>query len=148
MAPIGTLGRAQARVAPGERMTFYVHTHVREDALLLYAFATSEDKAAFRTLISVSNVGPKIALALLSALPADDLARAVTGKESRAAGRGTRRWQEDGRAHHSRAQRQDVPAGRSNRRTPGRRRRWSIGSLECRAAHERPDASRLSGQRS
>jgi holliday junction DNA helicase RuvA len=81
VAPLGALGRAKAHVAPGEKLTLYVHTHVREDALLLYGFATADDKAAFRTLISVSNVGPKMALALLSAMPADDLARAVVGKD-------------------------------------------------------------------
>ena len=80
VAPLGTLGRARAN-AVADRLTLHVHTHVREDALLLYAFATSEDKAAFRVLISVSNVGPKIALALLSAMPADDLARAVANKD-------------------------------------------------------------------
>jgi Holliday junction DNA helicase RuvA len=81
VAPLGTLGRAKAHAGSGDRLTFYVHTHVREDALLLYAFATVDDKATFRKLISVSNVGPKIALALLAAMPADDLARAVGGKD-------------------------------------------------------------------
>jgi Holliday junction DNA helicase RuvA len=80
VAPLGTLGRARAH-AGGERITLHVHTHVREDALLLYAFASSEDKAAFRILISVSNVGPKIALALLSAMPADDLASVLAKKD-------------------------------------------------------------------
>jgi len=80
VAPLGTLGRARAQ-ASGDRLTLHVHTHVREDALLLYAFATTEDKAAFRVLISVSNVGPKIALALLSAMPADDLAAVLAKKD-------------------------------------------------------------------
>lgn len=81
LAPSGTLGRARAIRGAGEELTFYVHTHVREDALSLFAFATPDDKAAFRTLISVSNVGPKMALALLSAIPADELARAVASKD-------------------------------------------------------------------
>lgn len=81
LAPIGALGRAKAEAAPSEKLTFYVHTHVREDALSLFGFATPDDKAAFRTLISVSNVGPKMALSLLSAMPADDLARAVVSKD-------------------------------------------------------------------
>jgi Holliday junction DNA helicase RuvA len=79
-APLGTLGRAQA---DGERITLHVHTHVREDALALYGFATLEDKAAFRTLIGLPNVGPKIAIAILSAMPADELARAIA-REDRA----------------------------------------------------------------
>ncbi len=80
-APLGTLGRARADRSPGDKLTLYVHTHVREDALSLFGFATPEDKAAFRTLIGISNVGPKMALALLSAMPAHELARAVTGKD-------------------------------------------------------------------
>src|SRR4051812_27326815 len=77
-APLGSVGRARAVSSlPTDRVTFFVHTHVREDALLLYGFATAEDKAAFRTLISVSNVGPKSALAVLSAMTSDELARAV-----------------------------------------------------------------------
>jgi Holliday junction DNA helicase RuvA len=80
LAPLGALGRAKANATSSE-LTFYVHTHVREDALSLFGFATPEDKTAFRTLISVSNVGPKMALALLSAMTAEDLSRAVGGKE-------------------------------------------------------------------
>jgi holliday junction DNA helicase RuvA len=81
LAPLGALGRAKAHASAGGELTFYVHTHVREDALSLFGFATPEDKAAFRTLISVSNVGPKMALSLLSALTAEDLARVVAGKD-------------------------------------------------------------------
>jgi holliday junction DNA helicase RuvA len=81
VAPSGTLGRARAARSSTEEITLYVHTHVREDALLLFAFATPDDKAAFRTLISVSNVGPKMALALLSAMPAEELARTVANKD-------------------------------------------------------------------
>jgi Holliday junction DNA helicase RuvA len=80
IGPLGTVGRARA-LSAGETVTFHVHTHVREDALSLFAFATLEDKAAFRTLISVSNVGPKMALALLSAMPADQLANVVAAKD-------------------------------------------------------------------
>jgi Holliday junction DNA helicase RuvA len=81
LAPLGALGRAKGHAASGGELTFYVHTHVREDALSLFGFATPEDKAAFRTLISISNVGPKMALALLSALTSEELARAVGNKD-------------------------------------------------------------------
>lgn len=77
--PLGTLGRARAE-ADG-RVTLFVHTHMREDALMLYGFATDAERTAFRTLIGVSNVGPKIAMAVLSALPADELARAINAKD-------------------------------------------------------------------
>jgi len=81
LAPLGTLGRAKGHATASGELTFYVHTHVREDALSLFGFATPEDKAAFRILISISNVGPKMALSLLSAMTAQDLARIVGGKE-------------------------------------------------------------------
>jgi holliday junction DNA helicase RuvA len=77
--PLGTLGR----IKPDEegRATFFVHTHAREDALVLFGFAHEADRVAFRTLISVSNVGPKTALAVLSALPANELALTIATKD-------------------------------------------------------------------
>lgn len=80
--PLGAIGHARA-LGDGERLTLHVHTHVREDALALYGFATQEDRAAFRTLITLPNVGPKLALAVLSALPASELALAIA-REDRA----------------------------------------------------------------
>jgi Holliday junction DNA helicase RuvA len=77
-APLGTLGRA--RSDDSGRVTLWVHTHVREDALALYGFADETERAAFRALLAVSNVGPKIAVAVLGALPANELARAVAGR--------------------------------------------------------------------
>ncbi len=77
-APLGTLGRVRADESG--RVTLWVHTHVREDALALYGFADEGERAAFRALIGVSNVGPKIAVAVLGALPAAELARAVAGR--------------------------------------------------------------------
>lgn len=74
--PLGTLGRAP-RTDAG-LITLFVHTHVREDTLALFGFASETDRIAFRTLIGVSNVGPKTAVTVLSVLPAEELARAVT----------------------------------------------------------------------
>ncbi len=79
VVPLGTLGRA-AVDAEG-RTTLFVHTHVREDVLSLFGFATEGDRLAFRTLIGVSNVGPKTAVAVLSALPAAELGQAIANKE-------------------------------------------------------------------
>jgi Holliday junction DNA helicase RuvA len=79
MIPLGTLGRA-ARDAD-DKVTLFVHTHVREDALLLFGFASDADRLAFRTLIGVSNVGPKTAIQVLSSLPAADLGLAIARKE-------------------------------------------------------------------
>jgi Holliday junction DNA helicase RuvA len=77
--PLGTIGRT----TPDDegRSTFFIHTHVREEALTLFGFASAADRVAFRTLIGVSNVGPKTAIQVLSALPAIELARAIAQKE-------------------------------------------------------------------
>lgn len=64
-----------------ELCTLWVHTHAREDQLALFGFASETDRSAFRILIGVSGVGPKTAIAVLSALPADDLARAIAAKD-------------------------------------------------------------------
>jgi Holliday junction DNA helicase RuvA len=67
---------------PGEA-TLHVHTVVREDAIALYGFAHAEDRTCFEQLIGVSQVGPRTALALLGALDAHALARAVNGGDIR-----------------------------------------------------------------
>lgn len=76
--PLGTLGRLPQ---PPEATTLHVHTHVREDAFVLYGFATAEDRTAFRTLLGVSNVGPKLALAVLGAMDARGLAAAIASQD-------------------------------------------------------------------
>lgn len=76
--PLGTLGRARADDAG--RVSLWVHTHVREDQLALYGFSDENERIAFRALLGVSNVGPKIAVAVLGALPAAELAQAVASQ--------------------------------------------------------------------
>ncbi|AKU96410.1 Holliday junction DNA helicase RuvA [Labilithrix luteola] len=79
IVPLGTIGRAKAD--PEGRVTLFIHTHVREDVFSLFGFASDGDRLAFRTLIGVSSVGPKTAIAVLSALPAPDLGQAIARKE-------------------------------------------------------------------
>lgn len=79
MVPLGTVGRL---VADAGVVTLFVHTHVREDALLLYGFASLEDRAAFRLLTGISAIGPKIAMSILGSLTVADLALAVTRGET------------------------------------------------------------------
>ncbi|MCL2723666.1 MAG: Holliday junction branch migration protein RuvA [Polyangiaceae bacterium] len=79
IVPLGTIGRA--RTEDDGRVTLFVHTHVREDVLSLFGFASDADRLAFRTLIGVSSVGPKTAIAVLSALPAPELGQAIMRKE-------------------------------------------------------------------
>jgi holliday junction DNA helicase RuvA len=64
--------------ATGEAVTLHTHLVVREDAHVLYGFATLEERSAFRQLIRISGIGARTALAVLSGLSVADLARAVT----------------------------------------------------------------------
>ena len=66
----------------GQSVGLYTHLHVREDALTLYGFRTREDLALFNQLISVSGVGPRVALGMLSAMEAPELAAAIVGGRS------------------------------------------------------------------
>lgn len=63
--------------AVGETATVYTHLIVREDAHLLYGFARESERRLFRVLLRVSGVGAKMALAVLSAMGADDFARSI-----------------------------------------------------------------------
>jgi holliday junction DNA helicase RuvA len=62
---------------PGAEVTLRIHTHVREDALALYGFATTLELDLFDRLISVSGIGPKLALAVLSGIEPSELVRAI-----------------------------------------------------------------------
>jgi len=66
----------------GKPVTLLTHMVVREDAQLLYGFITASERSAFRELIKVSGVGPRIALAVLSGLSVDQLVQAVSLQES------------------------------------------------------------------
>lgn len=68
---------------PGLHEKVVLHTQfiVREDAQLLYGFLSQQERMAFRQLLKISGVGPKLALSVLSGLSLDDLAAAVAGKE-------------------------------------------------------------------
>ena len=62
---------------PGGEVALRVHTHVREDALALYGFATALELDLFNRLISISGIGPKLALAVLSGIEPPDLVAAI-----------------------------------------------------------------------
>jgi holliday junction DNA helicase RuvA len=61
----------------GAAVTLRIHTHVREDALALFGFLTQDEKAIFEKLISVSGIGPTLAVKILSGLAAPDLINAI-----------------------------------------------------------------------
>ena len=62
---------------PGATIALRIHTHVREDALALYGFATLLEQELFERLIGVSGIGPKLALAVLSGIEPRELIRAI-----------------------------------------------------------------------
>jgi len=66
----------------GARVTLLTQFIVREDAQLLYGFLTAAERESFRELIKISGVGPRIALAVLSGLQANDLAQAVAAQDA------------------------------------------------------------------
>lgn len=72
---------------PGDEIALRIHTHVREDALVLYGFATVLELQIFERLISVSGIGPKLALAVLSGIEPNELVSAIrTANVSRLTG--------------------------------------------------------------
>ncbi len=65
-----------------DKVVLHTHLIVREDAHLLFGFGTLDERAAFRQLLKISGVGPKLALSVLSGLSLSDLAAAVANKEA------------------------------------------------------------------
>ena len=76
--PMGTFYNLPAL---GERVSLLTQFIVREDAQLLYGFASAPERAAFRQLIKISGIGPRMALGILSGMGVDDLAQAITLQE-------------------------------------------------------------------
>jgi Holliday junction DNA helicase RuvA len=72
--PTSTLSTIGAK---GEEVELHTHLHLREDIVALYGFASPEELGLFQTLISVSRLGPKLALSMLSAMSAEKLAMTI-----------------------------------------------------------------------
>lgn len=66
---------------PGAAVVLRVHTHVREEVIGLYGFATPLEQELFERLISISGIGPKLALAVLSGIEPPDLVRAIRAQD-------------------------------------------------------------------
>jgi len=65
--------------ALGSEVALFIHTHVREDALSLFGFLRPEDKQLFERLISVSGIGPKLAITILSGMETDAMVASIKG---------------------------------------------------------------------
>jgi len=66
---------------PGSQVSLKIHTHVREDLIQLFGFWTIREKELFSKLTSVSGVGPKLAITMLSGMPAAELIQAITSND-------------------------------------------------------------------
>ncbi len=75
---------AAALPAVGEQAVLHTHLHVREDVLALYGFETGDERDIFETLIGVSGVGPKLALAVLATFSPDELRQVVLSEDAAA----------------------------------------------------------------
>ncbi|MBZ5627681.1 MAG: Holliday junction branch migration protein RuvA [Acidobacteriia bacterium] len=65
----------------GHDVALHIHTHVREDAIALFGFLRAEEKRLFEKLISVSGIGPKLAITILSGMPTLDMVSAIRGND-------------------------------------------------------------------
>ncbi|MGH2829015.1 MAG: Holliday junction branch migration protein RuvA [Actinomycetota bacterium] len=74
-------GAISALPRAGTKVTLHTHLHVREDALTLYGFSTADERDLFETLIAVNGIGPKGALAVLSAYPPEAFRKAVLAED-------------------------------------------------------------------
>lgn len=67
--------------AVGTDVALHIHTHVREDAIALYGFLRPSEKLLFEKLITVSGIGPKLAITILSGMAADEMVGAIRGND-------------------------------------------------------------------
>jgi len=65
----------------GGEVSLHIHTHVREDQLALYGFLRPEEKQLFEKLLTVSGIGPKLAITILSGMPTDEMVNAIRGND-------------------------------------------------------------------
>src|SRR5271166_5433801 len=65
--------------AVGAETALHIHTHVREDAIALFGFRQATEKQLFERLLAVSGIGPKLAVTILSGMPATEMVTAIRG---------------------------------------------------------------------
>jgi holliday junction DNA helicase RuvA len=65
----------------GNEVSLHIHTHVREDQIALYGFLRLAEKHLFEKLVSVNGIGPKLAITILSGMPADEMVGAIRGND-------------------------------------------------------------------
>src|SRR3989338_3439911 len=75
---VRVIQRDFTKIPNRQTSTLYIYTHVKEDALDLFGFLNEDDLSVFKNLITVSGVGPKIGLSILSSYPAEEIKKAIT----------------------------------------------------------------------
>ena len=65
----------------GSEVALHIHTHVREDAIALFGFMHPDEKRLFERLLAVSGIGPKLAITILSGMPAEAMVAAIRGND-------------------------------------------------------------------
>jgi holliday junction DNA helicase RuvA len=65
----------------GSEVSLHIHTHVREDQIALYGFLRPEEKLLFEKLLTVSGIGPKLAITILSGMPADEMVNSIRSND-------------------------------------------------------------------
>src|SRR5207244_2404500 len=65
----------------GSEVALHIHTHVREDQIALYGFLRPEEKQLFEKLITVSGIGPKLAITILSGMTADEMGNSIRAND-------------------------------------------------------------------
>src|SRR5439155_18238329 len=65
----------------GSEVALHIHTHVREDQLALYGFLRPEERQLFEKLLTVSGIGPKLAITILSGMQAEEMVNAIRGND-------------------------------------------------------------------
>lgn len=70
------------KVKAGEKRSFYIYTHVKEDTLSLFGFAAKKDLGLFELLLTVSNIGPKTALSVMNLGPVEEIISAISKADS------------------------------------------------------------------
>src|SRR6516164_1369961 len=65
----------------GSDVALHIHTHVREDAIALFGFLRADEKQLFEKLITVSGIGPKLAITILSGMPTSDMVGAIRAND-------------------------------------------------------------------
>ena len=85
------------KISEKETVSLFIHTNVKEDSITLFGFFTQSEKEMFELLISISGIGPKVSLGILSGISVDDLKEAISRRKCFSFNCYSRNWKENSR---------------------------------------------------